>query len=163
MESQLPKNRTVGVLYAENAIGSYLTKIDMHHLGITFHISGQLQPQLPSVEVADKNVSLSAKILKRTMNYRLRWLHVNTCCRVMCAYHTYVTIRRTLGVTCFGSRHFVNKVSRQHFSAENKQEAAECYSQHLNRRCTLVASCERSNQNLTSRRVLAWSVQKWIS
>ena len=50
---------------------------------------------------------------------------------VMCAYYAYVTIRRALGVACFGSRHFVNTVSGQHFSAENKQEAAEFDSQHL--------------------------------
>ena len=142
-------------------IGSYLTKIGMHNLEITFHISGQLQPQSPSVEVVtDNNVSLSAEILKKTMNYHLRWRHVNTCCRVMCAYYAYVTIRRTLGVMCFRSHHFVNKVSGQHFSAENKKK------QHnfiLNIcRCTLVASYERSNRNLTSRWVLAWSVQKWI-
>ena len=49
----------------------------------------------------------------------------------MCAYYAYVTIRRALGVACFGSRHFVNTVSGQHFSAENKQEAAEFDSQHL--------------------------------
>ena len=45
------------------------------------------------------------------MYYHMRWRHINTCCSFMCAYHAYVTIRRTLGVTCFGSRHFVNKVS----------------------------------------------------
>ena len=61
----------------------------------------------------------------------MRWRHVNTCCRLMCANHAYITIRCTLGVTCFGSRHFVNKVSGQYFSAENKQEVAEFYSQHL--------------------------------
>ena len=76
-------------------------------------------------------MSFSAKILKKTVNHHLRWRHVNTCCRVTCAYYAYVTIRPTLGGTCFESRHFVNKVSGQHFSAENKQEAAECYSQHL--------------------------------
>ena len=104
----------------------------MHNLRITFYISGQLQPQSPSVEVVpDNNVSLSVKTLKKTMNCHLRWRHVNTCCRVMCAYYAYVTIYCTLGGTCFESRHFVNKVSGQHFSAENKQEAAECYSQHL--------------------------------
>ena len=44
----------------------------MDNLGITFHISGQWQPQSPSVEVVpDNNVSLSAKILKKTMNYQL--------------------------------------------------------------------------------------------
>ena len=104
----------------------------MLNFGITFHISGQLQPQSPSVEVVpDNNVLLSGKVLNKTMNYRLRWCHINTCCRVMCAYYAYVTIRRTLGSTCFRSRHFVNKVSGQHFSAENKQEAAQFYHQHL--------------------------------
>ena len=53
------------------------------------------------------------------------------CCRVMCAYYAYVTIRCALCVACFGSCHFVNTVSGQHFSAENKQEAAEFHSQHL--------------------------------
>ena len=65
------------------------------------------------------------------MDYHMHWRHVVTCCRVMCAYYAYVTIRRALGVACFGSRHFVNTVSGQHFSAENKQEAAEFDSQHL--------------------------------
>ena len=65
------------------------------------------------------------------MDYHMRWRHVVTCCRVMCAYYAYVTIRRALGVACFGSRHFVNTVSGQHFSAENKKEAAEFDSQHL--------------------------------
>ena len=103
----------------------------MHNLGITAHISDQLQPPLQSVEVVpDNNVLLSAKTLKKIMNYRLRWCHVCTC-GVMCAYFAYVTIRHTLGGTCFESRHFVNKVSGHHFSAENKQEAAECHSQHL--------------------------------
>ena len=81
--------------------------------------------------VPNNNVSLLAKIVNKTMDYHMRWRHVNTCCRIMCAYHAYVTIRRKLGVTCFGSSHFVNKVSGQHFSAENKQEVAEFYSQHL--------------------------------
>ena len=76
-------------------------------------------------------MSLSAKIANKTMDYHMRWRHVVTCCRVMCAYYAYVTIRRALGVACFGSRHFVNTVSGQHFSAENKQAAAEFYSQHL--------------------------------
>ena len=68
------------------------------------------------------------------MDYHMRWHHVVTCCCVMCAncaYYAYVTIHCALGVACFGSRHFVNTVSGQHFSAENKQEAAEFYSQHL--------------------------------
>ena len=120
----------------------------MHNPRSTFHISGQLQPQSPSVEVVpNNNVSLSAKTLKKTMNYRLHWRHVCTCCRVMCAYYAYVTIRRTLGVTCFDYRHFVNKVSGQHFSAENKQEAAECYSQHLpaHSRCIMWKIKSKSN------------------
>ena len=49
----------------------------------------------------------------------------------MCAYHTYVTICHTPGGMCFESHHFVNTISGQHFSVENKQEAAEFYSQHL--------------------------------
>ena len=94
----------------------------MPNFGITFHITGQLQPKSPSVEVVpDNNVSLLAKILKKTMSYHLRWCHISTCRRVMCAYNAYVTIHRTLGVTCFESHHFVNKVSGQHFSAENWQ------------------------------------------
>ena len=76
-------------------------------------------------------MSLSVKIANKTMDYHMRWRHVVTCCRVMCAYYAYVTIRRALGVACFGSRHCVNTVSGQHFSAENKQEAAEFDSQHL--------------------------------
>ena len=56
----------------------------------------------------------------KTMDYHMRWHHVNTCCRLVCAYHAYVTIRGRLGVTCFGSRHFVNKVSGLHFSAEKQ-------------------------------------------
>ena len=45
----------------------------MLNFGITFHISGQLQPQSPSVEVVpDNNVLLSGKVLNKTMNYRLR-------------------------------------------------------------------------------------------
>ena len=83
--------------------------LDLLNLRITFHITGQLQPQSSSVEVVpDNNVSLSTKILKKTMKYRLHWRHINTCCRVMCAYNAYVTIRRTLGGTCFESCHFVN-------------------------------------------------------
>ena len=65
------------------------------------------------------------------MDYHMRWHQVNTCFRLMCAYHAYVTMRRTLGVTCLGSRHFVNKVMGQHVLVENKQEIAEFYSQHL--------------------------------
>ena len=76
-------------------------------------------------------MSLSAKIANKTMDYHMSWRHVVTCCRVMCAYYAYVTIRRALGVACFGSRHFVNTVSGQHFSAENKQETAEFHSQDL--------------------------------
>ena len=76
-------------------------------------------------------MSLSAKIANKTMDYHMRWRHVVTCCRVMCACYAYITIRRALGVACFGSCHFVNTVSGQHFSAENKQAAAEFYSQHL--------------------------------
>ena len=69
--------------------------------------------------------------LCRGLPVHMRWRHVVTCCRVMCAYYAYVTIRRALGVACFGSRHFVNTVSGQHFSAENKQEAAEFDSQYF--------------------------------
>ena len=45
--------------------------------------------------------------------------------------YAYVTIRRPLGDTCFKSCHFVKKVSGQHFSSENIEEAAQFYSQHL--------------------------------
>ena len=65
------------------------------------------------------------------MDCPLHWRHVSTCYRVICAYCAYVTIRRTLGDTRCTPRHFVNKVSVRHFSAENKQESAEFYSQHL--------------------------------
>ena len=65
------------------------------------------------------------------MDYHMRWRHIITCSCVMCAYYAYVTKRRALGVTCFGSCHFVNTVSGQHFSPENKQEAAELYSPPL--------------------------------
>ena len=60
-----------------------------------------------------------------------KWLIHDTKRRVMCTYYAYVTIRRTLGGTCFESHLFLNKVLGQRFSAENKQEAAELYSQHL--------------------------------
>ena len=121
--------RPLNVRWLNNSknIGSYLTKICMHNLIIKLHrpISGHLQSQSSSVEVVpDSNVSLSANILMKTMNYRLYWRHVNTCCHVMCAYCAYVTIRYTLGGARFECRHFVNKVSGQHFSVENKQEAA---------------------------------------
>ena len=106
-------------------IGSYLTKIGMHNFGITFHISGQLQPQSPYVDVVpDNNVLLSTKILKKTMNYRLCWHHVNTCCCVMCAYYAYVTIHRTLDGTCFEYRHFVNKVSGQTLFSRNQTRSS---------------------------------------
>ena len=65
------------------------------------------------------------------MDCSLHWRHVSTCYRVICAYCAYVTIRRTLGDTRCTPRHFVNKVSVRQFSAENKQESAEFYSQHL--------------------------------
>ena len=65
------------------------------------------------------------------MDCPLHWRHVSTCYRVICAYCAYVTIRRTLGDTRCTPRHFVNKVSVRQFSAENKQESAEFYSQHL--------------------------------
>ena len=65
------------------------------------------------------------------MDCPLHWRHVSTCHRVICAYCAYVTIRRTLGDTRCTPRHFVNKVSVRQFSAENKQESAEFYSQHL--------------------------------
>ena len=95
------------------------------------------------------------------MEYPLPWRHVSTCYRVICAYCAYVTIGRTLGDTRCTPRHFVNKVSVRQFSAENKQESAEFYSQHLPIHSRDVIY-ERSNQNLPSRWVLAWSVQKWI-
>ena len=65
------------------------------------------------------------------MDCPLHWRHVSTCYRVICAFCAYVTIRRTLGDTRCTPRHFVNKVSVRQFSAENKQESAEFYSQHL--------------------------------
>ena len=65
------------------------------------------------------------------MDCPLHWRHVSTCYRVICACCAYVTIRRTLGDTRCTPRHFVNKVSVRQFSAENKQESAEFYSQHL--------------------------------
>ena len=65
------------------------------------------------------------------MDCPLHWRHASTCYRVICAYCAYVTIRRTLGDTRCTPRHFVNKVSVRQFSAENKQESAEFYSQHL--------------------------------
>ena len=60
--------------------------------------------------------------------------------------------------TCFEPCHFVNKVSEQHFSAENKQEAAEFYSKHLP-----MHSMKDQIKIQTSQWVLAWSVQKRIS
>ena len=51
---------------------------------------------------------------------------------VLCAHimpTSQYTVRYVSRV--FEYRHFVNKVSGQHFAAENKQEAAECYFQHL--------------------------------
>ena len=65
------------------------------------------------------------------MDCHLHWRHVSTCYRVICAYCAYVTIRCKLGDTRCTPRHFVNKVSVRQFSAENKQESAEFYSQHL--------------------------------
>ena len=65
------------------------------------------------------------------MDCPLHWRHVSTCYRVICAYCAYVTIRRTLGDTRCTPRHFVNKVSVRQFSAENKQQSAEFYSQHF--------------------------------
>ena len=65
------------------------------------------------------------------MDCPLHWRHTSTCCRVICAYCAYVTIPHTLGDTCCATHHFVNKVIVRHFSAENKQELAEFYSQHL--------------------------------
>ena len=94
------------------------------------------------------------------MDCPLHWRHVSTCYRVICAYCAYVTIRRTLGDTRCTPRHFVNKVSVRQFSAENKQGSADFILNIC--RCTPVTSYERSNQNLPSRWVLAWSVQKWI-
>ena len=65
------------------------------------------------------------------MDCPLHWRHVSTCYRVICTYCAYVTICRTLGDTRCTPRHFVNKASVRQFSAENKQESAEFYSQHL--------------------------------
>ena len=65
------------------------------------------------------------------MDYHMCWRHINMYCRLMCTYYAYVTIHRRLGVTCFGSLHFVNKVSGQHFSAVDKQEVVEFHYQHL--------------------------------
>ena len=70
-------------------------------------------------------MSFSANILTK------QWIVLCTCYRVICAYCAYVTIRRTLGDKRCTPRHFVNKVSVRQFSAENKQESAEFYSQHL--------------------------------
>ena len=95
------------------------------------------------------------------MDCPLHWRHVSTCYRVICAYCANVTMRRTLGDTRCTPRHLVNKVSVRQFSAENKQESAEFYSQHLPMHSHDVIY-ERSNQNLPSRWVLAWSMQKWI-
>ena len=70
----------------------------------------------------------------------------------------------TVGGTCFGSRHFVNKVSAQPFSAGNNQKQQNFI---LNiYRYNIVTSYERSNQNLPSRWVLARPLrpmQTWIS
>ena len=74
--------------------------------------------------VPDNDVSFLANILNQTMVHPLHWHHVNTCCHVICPYHAYVTIRRTLASIC------KQGVSTT-FGAENKQEAAEFYSQHL--------------------------------
>ena len=74
---------------------------------------------------------LSSGLLGTTSRWSMWSEDAGMCCRVICAYYAYVTIHRTLGGTCFESRNFVNKVSVQHFSAENKQEAAECYYQIL--------------------------------
>ena len=45
------------------------------------------------------------------MDYHMRWRHVNKCCRLMCAYHAYVTIRRSLADTAkyTGPRTFTDK------------------------------------------------------
>ena len=129
----------------------------MPNFGITFRSTGQLQPQSPSVEVVpDNNVSFAAKILKKTMGYRLRWHHISTCCRVVCTYYAYVTIRRMLGGTCLNPTILKTRSQGNTFQqkANKKQQNVIlniCW-------CTLVASYERSNQNLTSRWVLAWGV-----
>ena len=73
----------------------------------------------------------------QTMDCPLYWRHVSTCYRVICAYCAYVTIPRTLGDT--------PPFCKQGLSATV-----------FGRKQT------RSNQNLPSRWVLAWSVQKWI-
>ena len=114
------------------------------------HIPGQWQPQSPSVEVVpDNNMSLSPNILTQTMDLPLRWRQVNTCCRVVCVYCAYVTIRLALGDTCFASRHFVNIVSVQHFSAKTNKKQQNFIFNIC--RCTLVTPYGRSNQNLPSR------------
>ena len=59
--------------------GSYLTLICMINLLITFHMLGEWQTQLPSVEVVpDNNVSFSANTLNQTMDHPLHWRHVST-------------------------------------------------------------------------------------
>ena len=129
-------------------MGSCLTKMCMINLVITFHIPGQWQTQSPSVEVMpDNNVSFSANILYHTMDRPLHWRRVNTYCRVMCAYCACVTIRRTSWYVrwyVLWIPPFVNKVSVQYFSAENKQDAAAFYSQNLP--VNFLTSYERSNQ-----------------
>ena len=47
--------------------------------------------------------------------------------RIVCLHHYTLYTRWQ----CFGFRHFVNKVSAQDVSADDKQEAAEFYFQHL--------------------------------
>ena len=140
---QIEKSST----FQDNSQIQALVKVCGNHVS-TFHIPGQCQPQSPSVEVVpDNNLSLSANILNPTMDRLLHWCHVNMCCLVMCAYCAYITICCTLGNICFGSRHFVNKVSAQHFSTENKEEAARILSSRF--ADELVTSYERSNQSLT--------------
>ena len=71
----------------------------------------------------------------RLRYWRRQWIIIwgdVTSTRVAVLYaHTMSTSRRSLGGTCFWPRYFVNKVSGQHFSVENEQEAEESYSQHL--------------------------------
>ena len=117
-----------------------------------------LQPPSPSVEVVpDNNVQLSAKTLKKTMNYCLRWCHVSTCyVSILCLPHNTSYARwHVFWVPPFCKQGLMATL----FSRKQIRNSRILYSAI----CTLAASYERSHQNLTSRWVLAWSVQTWIS